>query len=532
MTDAYRGFSTRETPQSQSIPGSTQVANKAGGFGWKVDNWERMHRFLILGSEGGTYYTEQQEFTRENAENVIACIKEDGPRAVNLIVEISKAGRAPKNDPAIFALALAQALGDTQTKRLVEANLGEVCRIGTHLFHFAQYVEQFRGWGRALKRSVAGWYEGMDATRLALQVTKYAQRDGWSHRDLLRLAHPKGASENHEVIYDFLTKKEQPLVQREGINLLWASEEVKKFTDAKTVAAFIKEHTLPRELVPNEWLKSPEVWEALLEEMPMTAMIRNLANMTRIGLVAPNSEAALTVANRLKDQERLTRSRVHPIAVLNALMTYKKGQSLRGDNKWTPVPQVIDALDAAFYMAFGNVESTGKRFHLALDVSGSMGWGYIAGLPGLNPREASAAMALVTAATEPNHFFTAFQTELTPLTITPRQRLDDVIKAVDVDVLDFGGTDCSLPMVWSEKKGYEFDAFVVLTDNETWAGRIHPSQALERYRQKTGIPAKLIVVGMTANEVSIADPDDGGMLDVVGFDTATPQLISDFAAGA
>ena len=53
-------------------------------------------------------------------------------------------------------------------------------------------------------------------------------------------------------------------------------------------------------------------------------------------------------------------------------------------------------------------------------------------------------------------------------------------------------------------------------------------QALRDYRQALGIPAKLIVVGMVANSFSIADPSDGGMLDVVGFDTATPQLMSDF----
>ena len=37
---------------------------------------------------------------------------------------------------------------------------------------------------------------------------------------------------------------------------------------------------------------------------------------------------------------------------------------------------------------------------------------------------------------------------------------------------------------------------------------------------------------MLADEFSIADPNDPGMLDVVGFDTATPQLVSDFARGA
>jgi 60 kDa SS-A/Ro ribonucleoprotein len=43
-----------------------------------------------------------------------------------------------------------------------------------------------------------------------------------------------------------------------------------------------------------------------------------------------------------------------------------------------------------------------------------------------------------------------------------------------------------------------------------------------------GIPARLIVVGMVANGFTIADPDDPGMLDVVGFDTSAPALMADF----
>ena len=73
------------------------------------------------------------------------------------------------------------------------------------------------------------------------------------------------------------------------------------------------------------------------------------------------------------------------------------------------------------------------------------------------------------------------------------------------------------------------DVFVVYTDSETWHGEIHPVQALRQYRERTGIPAKLIVVGMVSNGFSIADPDDAGMLDVVGFDTSVPQLMSQFA---
>src|SRR5207253_8248221 len=97
--------------------------------------------------------------------------------------------------------------------------------------------------------------------------------------------------------------------------------------------------------------------------------------------------------------------------------------------------------------------------------------------------------------------------------------------------LPFGGTDCALPMVWAREQGLRADVFVVLTDSETWFGQIHPVQALREYREATGINARLIVVAMVSNGFTIADPEDGGMLDVVGFDLATPELMSAFVRG-
>ena len=98
---------------------------------------------------------------------------------------------------------------------------------------------------------------------------------------------------------------------------------------------------------------------------------------------------------------------------------------------------------------------------------------------------------------------------LVPLGISPRRRLDDALAVVDA--MPFGGTDCALPMLYAAEQGLEVDAFVVYTDNETWAGKIHPHQALRRYRERSGIDARLIVVAMTSTGFSIADPDDAGM---------------------
>src|SRR5207247_3440999 len=129
------------------------------------------------------------------------------------------------------------------------------------------------------------------------------------------------------------------------------------------------------------------------------ARVRNLATMTRAGGAAPGSDGTAKAVAQLGDAERIRRARVHPVAVLAALRTYASGGGARGRGEWNPVREIVDALDAAFYTAFGNVEPAGKRLLLALDVSGSMTFGSVAGVPGLTPREASAALALVTAAT-------------------------------------------------------------------------------------------------------------------------------------
>lgn len=548
MTDYTRYFATRlrrlVTPQSEPIPGTTQVPNSAGGHAWPVGAWDRLDRFLVLGSEGGTYYVQERELTIDNARAVAALIEEDGPRVVRRVVEISTAGRAPKNDPALFVLAMAAGLGDEATRAAAFAALPAVARTATHLFRWLGYVQAFRGWGRGVRRAVAAWYTAKPPREVAYQMLKYPSRDGWAHRDALRLAHPAPPTPTHDLLFRFAVKGWEALDRADAVEAdARALLDAVRFLDQATqdeAAAVIAEHGLVREMVPTELLRHAVVWEALLERMPMTALIRNLGVMTRVGLLAPLSAAARKVAERITDPDALGAARVHPLAVLAALATYAQGRGARGSGAWQPVPTVVDALDAAFYLAFRNAPTAGRRIMLALDVSGSM-VAPIHGMPHLSCRAASAALALVTAATEPEHMFTAFTrgryasrwpgigSGLSTLSISPRQRLDDVVR--QISDLPFGGTDCALPMLEAIKHGWAIDTFVVYTDSETWAGTIHPAQALRQYREKTGIPARLVVVGMTSNGFSIADPQDGGMLDVVGFDTATPALIADFARG-
>ena len=562
-------FNTKVTPQSQPIPGSNMVPNSAGGFTFEVSDWTKFDRFLILGTEGGSYYANEQKLTKQNAEAVLRCIKADGLKAVARIVEVSDKGLAPKNDQAIFALAMALKLGNTETKRAAAEAVPSVCRIGTHIFQLAEAVKAFGGWGRVTARAFANWYNKQDADKLALNLLKYQNRNGWSHKDLLAKAHVGlGATDDaHKALYSYVSRggdlSARKVERKKGDKLFSVGdyaahsrdvlprivegfEKVRAATTATEVAKLVTEYGLPREFLPTEHLNSTAVWDALLHAgkfgMPLTAMVRNLGKMSSIGLVTPGSEAAKFVVSKLKDEQAIKHARVHPMALLIAQRIYAQGHGEKGSLSWASVKPVVDALDGAFYLAFKSVVPTGKRWLLALDVSGSMSGGQVAGSP-LTPRDASAAMALVTANVEADYDVVGFtqgsgsfgrgasmhygyEAGISPIDISARMRLNDAI--AKVSNLPFGGTDCALPMLYAKAKKLKFDAFVVYTDSETWAGSIQPVQALRQYRDEMGIDAKLIVCGMVSNGFTIADPNDPGMLDVVGFSADTPQVMSSF----
>jgi 60 kDa SS-A/Ro ribonucleoprotein len=557
IKQALEGLQATETPQGLPIPGRDMVENNAGGFVFKLDEWKQLERFLILGTEGGTFYVSEKKLTADNANKVLLLLKKDGVKVVEKTVEMLKSGRAPKPDVAIFVLALAASKGDDATRKAALAAVPSALKTGTHLLKFVDTVNGLRGWGRGLKKAVQHWFKGRKNETLALQLVKYKQREGWSMKDVLRLAKPVPETDVQGKLFGWTAKNEkaewakaQVAPGDKALDFVWAAEQasglklVAEQADTEQAKAILAEanqasvkklvdlivtYRLPREALPTEALNKVEVWEALLQEMPMTAMIRNLGTMSKIGLLKPLSDAEKLVFQRLTDAERLRGAKVHPIQILSALRTYSSGRGVRSAASWNVSTKVVEALDEAFELSFGAVEPAGTRHLLGLDVSGSMSGGEIAGVPGLSPSAATAALAVVAARTEPWTAIMGFADSFRDLGITAKDRVD--VATRKVSGLTFGSTDASLPMTWALQNKIQVDTFVVMTDNETWAGNIQPVQALEKYRQATGIGAKLIVVGMTSTGFTIADPDDAGMLDVVGFDGATPALMAKFAKG-
>lgn len=533
MTFAYA--SQAKTPQTQPLRGRNMVANNAGGFVFALTQEAWFDRFLVMGTAGGTYYVGEQKMT-DDAISALTTLfaSADGPKYVARLVEISDQGRAIKNSPAIAALAVASVSQNEATRKAAFAAVPKVCRIGTHLFEFAQYRQDFGGgWGRGVRNAIGNWYRSKPTDALALQLLKYAQREGWSHRDLLRLSHPK-SSPDKNLLFDVTcrptktnddgTVTDMVVSRLSELPRLYTGASAIKTADAKKAAELIREYDLPRELVPTELLKESAVWAALLEKMPYTALIRNLGNLSKHGLLKPLSKGEQLVKARLADMAALKKARVHPVAMLVAARVYGNGHGVRGDNTWNVNPNVVTALDEAFLASFQFVQPTNKRLLLAIDVSGSMTSAL--GDLCISSCEAAAAMAMVFARTEPNTYTFGFAKSFKNLGITAKDSLKDATrKAQDHN---FGSTNCAAPMEYALSHGIEADGFVVITDCETYAGSQHPTQALKKYRQKTGINAKLAVLGTTSNNFTIADPKDPGQMDFCGFDTSTPVAVSEF----
>lgn len=539
------------TPNQRQRASANQVENNAGGYVYEISDTDRLRRFLILGTEGGTYYANQADHTRQAFTFLRKMASENPTTYWTTLHDIATNNLAARHSPTLYALAVLRRNTDSaDVLNEIRKHFNQIVRTGTHLFEYVDYDTSMGGWGRGLRSLVSSWYVTKDADRLAYLGVKYRQRGGWTHRDLLRKAHPNSTDPGVKGVLDYLAHGmvtvEDALVSEKftTINEDIIPDVIRQYEQVKQGSLSpLDAEALTWEMLPTDALTSPSLWRELISQhrLPATAMLRNLGRMTANGAL-DYPKTVREIVDRLRDPEHVRGARLHPFNILTASKTYASGGGFRGSMTWTPKARIIDALFDAFSHSFQNVTPTGKRILIALDVSGSMAFSTIMN-SNVTPREGSAAMALTMLAGDPDTtdvmafsdgsrvmaFSAASEGALTPLPLSPRQRLDDAIGMVSN--LQFGATDCALPVVWAGTRGKEYDAFVVITDSETYCGSIHPSEALRAYRKNFVSDARMVVVGMTATEFSIADPGDHLSLDVAGFDSSAPRLISDFIAG-
>lgn len=507
---------------------------------------QRVRRSLVLGSESPTYYQSEAKLTKDNIDTLRVAVKDDPEMVLESILWATDV--APRNTPAILATALLAKEGG-EARQMASKAFPKVIRTGTHLYQFMAFYDALGGgWGRKMRTTVAGYFK-RHPDQLATHAIKYRQREGWTYRDVLRQVHPQPISDAHRALFQWMANHPAEMAHM--------PQTVKNYTDllaGQLTPLEGAKRGLPWEAFSDEHRKDPELWKALLPTMPVMATVRNLSTMARLGVLHDADVGAVLVA-KLNDPDNIARSRIHPVQLADALLVHRSGGTAgrawenrkKGEvaKTYTPHQGVLALLEAAIGHAFTAAPVTGKRLYVALDVSGSMDGGTVGGSALLTPRDGSALMALQHRKEEHVHF-AAFSDGDHDYRYTWNDRIKSNKALHDLDPRKMGdfaqtvnylrsfpymGTDCALPMLDAMRKGIAVDAFIIYTDNETWAGGVHPVKALEQYRNQSGIDAKLVVVGMTATKFTIADPNDPGMLDVVGLSSDAISVIHQFIKG-
>ena len=558
------------------------VENNAGGQSFQVSREQMFLRFLILGSDKPQYYApggDEKQSNLEHLTNILMMIEEGmGLDMVKTMIDVSVNARAPKQTYTFIALALCSLNNDLVLKTAANDSVQKICRIPTHLFEYIDLREKISlkmnkttGWGKAHRRTIGRWYNehrGSNELELIKSCTKYANRHGYTHKDALRLCHSVPNSNARKIIYSYLAKgfEESQKVSKkiteksmsndsllkiaEVLDHIIAVEEAKilKEDDENKMCELILKHGLVREHVPSNLLNSKKVWIQLLKNTPLTALVRSLSKIGSIG-ITNDEEQCLKIVNKICDKEIIEGSKIHPIQLLSAHTIYSRGYGEKGSLSWSPNDKIVNALDQAFELSFKNVVPSNKRILNAIDVSGSMtaqcNGG--SGMP-ITCHQGAAVMALMMARVEPfchsvcftisprkdsdgyGYYSYGGTPDLTELPLRKETTLCEAFEMTQKS--NFGMTDCAMPMIYALEKKMEIDTFIVYTDSETYYGKIHPFEALKKYRREMNLPhSKLVCVGMQSNGFTIADPTDPGMLDVIGFDGATPEIITNFSAG-
>lgn len=503
------------------------IRGRSGGYMFDAGIWKLLRRCLLIGTAENSYYANKKALTDDFVAVVRSAVAENPHRVAEEIVYASD-GRAINNSAPIFALVLLS-MGETaEAKKAFLEIFPQVVRTGSHFYEWLNYSKSLRGFGKVVREAGRNWLS-QDAKALAYQLLKYQQRQGFSHRDALRLFHIKPPTEDHNQLFSWVVKGWEELpeaIGSEALAQVWWYEWLKRHPD-QTHEAIIKGR-LTHEMAAPVGKMDVQAWQLLFEEMPVGAMLRNLGSLTEIGVLQGDKTANLDrVESVLNSKERLRKGRIHPLDALKALKIYQSGGRLGMSKKtWEPVPRIVDILEKTVALSFDVVEPTGKVFMHAVDISGSMG--LMVGPACLTCCEIATTMALVTAKAEKNYAIRGFSTKFCDLEITAADTFSSAV--AKASNRNFGGTDAAVAYDWMIENQFKADVICFWTDSESWAGSRHPSVALAEYRQKVNPDVKAVYITLAPYRITLVDPTDPLSWDLSGFDPGIPRVIQMLAA--
>lgn len=166
----------------------------------------RLDRFLAVGEEHGQVTLPSGPPSEATRARVRRAAHTAGSTLLAR-VEAERAAPAAR----MFTLAALMRSQDEGTREQARARLVEIVQDDARgLLTLARHLDELGGWGRATRRALARWYESLPLEALLFAARRTPEHAGWTHRDVLRLAHAKSEDPARNAAFAWLTKGRWP----------------------------------------------------------------------------------------------------------------------------------------------------------------------------------------------------------------------------------------------------------------------------------------------------------------------------------
>ncbi len=471
----------------QIFGGPLPLKNKEGFPAYERPIEEQYLQTLLTNTLGNTFYADNNELLKEALEIHTSILELDPEFAAKAMVFARNDGLM-RLQPVLGLVLLSKY--DT---RLFAKIFDKVIRIPSDLADFLTILSGVgRGQGgRAVKREVACYLNSVNE----YWALKYNGRGrGFSLGDAVATTHPVPKDEKQNQIFRYLMGQEANL---DGLEQIAAFERLKKADSDEDVLRSISEGRLPHEIVTGVVKPGKEIWQAMLYQLPLFALLRHLNTLDREGVLDENREY---ISKRLTDRESLKKAKILPFRFLSAFENINK--------EW-----VRDVLREAVELSFDNLPPIPGKNAIFLDVSGSM--------QGENLRIGSVFALALYKISRGKSIFWLFDTQVH----NARASVHDSILSQAERISAYGGTDTGAPMRGLNQYKMKVDNIIMITDEQQNSGSPFYKE-LEVYRKRYNEKAKAFIIDIAPYRRAMTPPSDGDTHYIYGWADSVLKYIA------
>jgi len=488
-------FSAQTRRPSMTAP----TQNREGYPAFEADDKTQYTQTLLTNTFGKTYYASQRDLVKEGLELHDKMLQSD-PEFMAKAAAYARNRGYMRSQPTV---ALAKLMGykgtseEVQRRRgVAEKVFGKVIKTPNDLLDLFVLMESFGAVpnGRRIKRMVSSWLNEKMSEYWAIKYGT-TKKGAWNMSRVIKHVHP-----GHNELYRYLRYRKKDDKWAADISEL---AQVKAFEALKGASTdtdkvrLITEGRLPHEVATSFAGSSKVVWDAIVPQLPVFALLKNLATLERHGVLDTNRKL---IEGKLTDPEVIKRSRILPFRFLTA--------SEHVASAWC-----VDALRESLELSFENIPDVKGRTVIALDISGSMSGQFL--------RVASIFAISLMKKADLDGRLLLFDTRLEEFRVSKR----DSILTQAQRIRARGGTDTSLPVRWLLQQGEKTDNFIMITDEQQNAGTPF-CDVLARYKHQVAPELKTFVVDVSPYRSYLLPTDLPDVSYIFGWSDQVLQFIS------